>query len=130
MTAHRILLLNAFSTAACAAGMLATRGFLPALFGLGTPLLLDVIAAGLLIYAGALAAAARRETIGRQALIAFTIVDALWVVGSALVLVLFWGQLAPIARLLVIAIALVVELFAALQYRAAGPAGRGGLEAA
>ena len=47
MTPQRILTLNAFATAACAAGMLATRGALYPHFGLGTPLLLDVIAVGL-----------------------------------------------------------------------------------
>jgi hypothetical protein len=33
---------------------------------------------------------------------------------------LYWPQLAPIGRALVVAVALVVELFALLQYRAAG----------
>jgi hypothetical protein len=42
------------------------------------------------------------------------------VVGSAVVLVLFWTELAPLARLLVVAVALVVEVFATLQFRAAG----------
>ena len=51
---------------------------------------------------------------------AFAIVDALWVAGSAVVLLLFWGQLTPVARVLVIAVALAVEVFATLQYRAAG----------
>ena len=50
---------------------------------------------------------------------AFAIVDALWVAGSAVVLLLFWGQLTPVARVLVIAVALAVEVFATLQYRAA-----------
>ena len=35
-------------------------------------------------------------------------------------LLLFWAELAPVARVLVIAVALVVELFATLQLRAAG----------
>lgn len=120
MTPHRILHLNALSTAACAVGMVATRGTLHEWFGLDTPVLLDVLAAGLLAYAGALAIAARRRPVSRQALMAFTFADALWVVGSAAVLLLFWGQLAPIARLLVIAVAIVVEAFATLQYLAAG----------
>jgi hypothetical protein len=45
-------------------------------------------------------------------------------------LVLFWTQFTPPARVLVIAVALVVEVFAALQYRAAGPAKSRTLEAA
>lgn len=120
MTPPRILQLNAVSTAACALGMLATRGTLHSLFGLDAPMLLDVIAAGLLAYAGALAFAAHRRPVSRQALMVFTVADAIWVVASAIVLVLFWGQLAPLARLLVIAVALVVEVFATLQFRAAG----------
>ena len=120
MTSRRILELNAASTAACAIAMLAARGILYPLFGLDTPALLDVTAAGFLAYAGALILAARRNPITRQALIAFTVADALWVVASAVLLLLFWGQLAPLARMLVIAVALVVEVFAALQLRAAG----------
>jgi hypothetical protein len=120
MTSHRILQLNAVSTAACGLGMLATRGTLYPSFGLDAPILLDVLAAGLLAYAGALAFAAHRQPVTRQALIAFTVADALWVAASASVLLLFWAQLAPVARLLVIAVALVVEVFATLQFRAAG----------
>jgi hypothetical protein len=44
--------------------------------------------------------------------------------------VLFWTQFTPLARVLVSAVALVVEVFAALQYRAAGPAKSRTLEAA
>jgi hypothetical protein len=119
MTSHRILQLNALSTAVCAIGMLATRETLHPLFGLAGPGLFDVLAAGLLAYAGALAITARRRPIGREALIAFAIADVAWVVGSALVLLLFWGRLAPVARLLVIIVGLAVEAFATLQFRAA-----------
>ena len=55
MTSHRILQLNAVSTAACGFGMLATRGTLHSFFGLDTPALLDLLALGLVLYAGALA---------------------------------------------------------------------------
>jgi hypothetical protein len=120
MTSHRILQLNAASTAACGLGMLATRGTLHSLFGLDAPILLDVLAVGLLAYAGALAFTAQRPPVSRQALMFFTVADAIWVVASVIVLVLFWTQLALVARLLVIAVALVVEVFATLQFRAAG----------
>ena len=119
MTSHRILQLNAASTAACAVGLLATRGTLYSLFGLDAPILLDVLAVGLLVYAGALALAAHRQPVSRQALMAFTVADGLWVAASAVVLLLFWAELAPAARFLVIAVALVVELFATLQFLAA-----------
>jgi hypothetical protein len=123
MTSGRILQLNAISTAACAVGMLAARGILYPLFGLSSPLVLDVLAVGLLAYAGALVLAAVRRPISRPVLMFFTVADGAWVVGSAIVLLSFWGDLAPLARLLVIAVAVVVEVFATLQFRAAG-AGR------
>ena len=120
MTSHRILQLNAVSTAACGVGLLATREILPALFGLDGSMLLDLVAVGLLLYAGLLAAAAHRRPVTRQALIAFTVPDVLWVVASAFVLLVFWADFSAVARFLVIAVALVVEVFATLQFRAAG----------
>ena len=119
MTSHRILQLNAASTAACGVAMLAARGTLHTLFGLDTAAPLDVLAIGFVAYAAMLAFAAHRRPVSRQALIAFTVADGLWVAASAIVLLLFWTQLAAVARLLVIAAALLVEVFATLQFRAA-----------
>ena len=62
--------------------------------------------------------------VNRGTLLAFTIADGMWVAGSAVVLVLFWNQLAPLARVLVIAVAVVVDVFAMLQFRAAGRVAR------
>jgi hypothetical protein len=125
MTPQRILMFNAVSTAASALAMLAARGLLAPLFGLDSPALLDVIAAALLGYAALLYAAARRERVSRATLMAFTAADGLWVVGSAAILLLFWSQLAPVARVLVVAAALVVEVLATLQFRAARAAEAG-----
>ncbi|MGH9148060.1 MAG: hypothetical protein ACRD1Q_15220 [Vicinamibacterales bacterium] len=124
MSSNRILQINAASTAACAVGIVATRQMLPALFGLDSPLLLDVLAAGFIAYAGALALAAARQPVGRHTLMAFTIADALWVAGSAVVLLLFWTELSLFARMLIIGVALIVEVFATLQFRAARLTGR------
>ncbi len=85
------------------------------------------IAIGLLIYAGALVAVARAPLVGRRALMAFTFADGVWVVASALVLLLFWTELTPLARILVIAAAIVVDVFAMLQFRAAGGSAGGSL---
>jgi hypothetical protein len=120
MTPHRILLLNGISTAACAIGMLLTRGMLFREFGLQTPRLLDAVAVGLLAYAVALVVAARRDTVERPIMLAFTAADAAWVAGSAILLTICWAELTPLARFLVIAVALAVDLFAMLQFRAAG----------
>jgi hypothetical protein len=122
MTPNRVLQLNALFTAAGAAGMLATRGLLYPQFGLAAPLVLDVLALGLLAYAIALVIAARQQPVDRPTLLAFTAADALWVGGSAVVLMIFWSQFTPLARTLVIAVALAVDVFATLQYRAAGTA--------
>jgi hypothetical protein len=119
MRSHRILQLNAIATAACAVGALAVRSALHPLFALQTPLVLDILAVGLLSYAGALAWAAQSRPVTRRALMLFTVVDGLWVAASAVVLVTFWAQLAPVARLLIIAVGIVVEVFATLQFRAA-----------
>ena len=119
MPSHRILQINALATAACGAAMLAARGVLPGLFGLGTPYLLDGVALGLLAYAAALWVVAARAPVSRRALLVFTAADALWVGASVLVLLLFWDQLAPVARTLVIAVGLAVDAFATLQYLAA-----------
>jgi hypothetical protein len=120
MTPRRILQVNALSTAVSALGLLAARGILPAFFGLAGPALLDVVAVGFLAYAGILAGVAWRDLISRRALMAFAAADAAYVVLSAIVLLACWSQMAPIGRLLVIAVALVVEVFATLQFRAAG----------
>jgi hypothetical protein len=64
-------------------------------------------------------AVARQPSVDRPVLLAFTIGDALWVAGSAVVLLFFWNQFTPAARVLVIAVALAVDVFAMLQYRAA-----------
>jgi hypothetical protein len=120
MNAHRILQINALSTSVSASAMLAARGGLYPLFGLGSPLLLDVVAVAFLVYAAALVVAARQRPVDPRALIVFSIADGAWVVASAIALVLFWAQLHPFGRVLIIAVALVVEVFATLQYRAAG----------
>jgi hypothetical protein len=120
MSATRILQVNALSTAVCAIGMLAARETLYGLFGLTSPVLLDELAVALLAYAGALLVVAGRQPVGRRALIAFSIADGVWVVGSGIVLLRFWPQLSPLARVLVFAVAVVVEVFATLQFRAAG----------
>ena len=130
MTSQRILQLNSASTAACVLGMLVTRGMLYPLFGLEAPLVLDLLAIGLLAYAGALAFVGMRQPVTRQALMVFTVADGLWVAGSAIVLLMFWRDLAPIARALIIAVGLVVEVFATLQYRAARNTHLGSLQIA
>jgi len=118
MTSNRILQINATATAATGLAMLAARGFLPPLFGLGSPLLLDLVALFFLAYAAVLFLVAARPRVERPALLAFAAADGAWVVGSAVMLLMFWPQLTPIARVLIVAVAIVVDVFAMLQFRA------------
>jgi hypothetical protein len=120
MSASRILQVNGLATLGCAGAMLAARPVLPPLFGLSSPAVLDIVAVGLLAYGAALLLAARRRPVSREALLAFTVVDVGWVIASAVVLIACWHQLTPIARLLIIGVALIVEVLATLQFRAAG----------
>jgi hypothetical protein len=119
MTSNRILQINAIATGATGLAMLAGRGFLPPLFGLGSPILLDLIAIFFLAYAAGLFYFGARPRVERPALLAFAAADGAWVVGSAVVLLMFWPQLTPIARVLIVGVAIVVDAFAMLQYRAA-----------
>jgi hypothetical protein len=89
MTPNRILNLNALSTAGCAVAMLLMRGLLYPLFGLSSPLLVDVLAVGLFADALVLWLVSRQESISRRSLLLFTLVDDAWVLASAIVLKLF-----------------------------------------
>jgi hypothetical protein len=119
LTANKIVLTNAAATAGSGVLMLAARAVLYPYFGLGSPLLLDVIAIGFIVYAAVMVMAARRPVMSRGTLFALAAADASWVVFSAAVLVMFWPALDPIGRALIIAVALVVEVFATLQFAAA-----------
>lgn len=120
MTARHTLLLDALGSAFSAGAVLLFAADLAPLFGLGSPLVLDVVAMATLGYAGVVFHASRRRVVTSGALMGFAIANAMWVAGSAVLLAACWQQFAPLARLLVVAVALVVEVFATLQYRAAG----------
>lgn len=119
MTTNRILQLNAVITAVSAVAMLAARPYLYPLFGLPSPLWLDVAAVVFIVYAIALVFAARQTVVPRAALWAFTIGDGTCCAVSLLLLVALWPDLAPMARALIAVTAVVVDGFAMAQYRAA-----------
>jgi hypothetical protein len=119
MNAHRILQLNAVTTAISAAAMIIARPILYPLFGLSSPLWLDVATVVFVTYAAALLVVARRPVVGRLELFAFTIGDGLCFAAGLVVLIAFWSNLAPIGRVLIALTAIVVDGFALAQYRAA-----------
>lgn len=118
MTARRTLLANAIFTAASALVLIAARNVLFPLFALSSPWLLTAIGVALLLYAASLVLEARREPPHKSALLTAALLDAAWVVGSIIVLVVAWSSLAPTGRALIIGAALAVEVFAFLQFRA------------
>jgi hypothetical protein len=119
MNAHRILQLNAVTPAISAAAMIIARPILYPLFGLSSPLWLDVATVVFVTYAAALLVVARRPVVGRLELFAFTIGDGLCFAAGLVVLIAFWSNLAPIGRVLIALTAIVVDGFALAQYRAA-----------
>ena len=123
MTATRILGTNAVATMLTAVTMLVGRRVLYPQYGLADPLMIDAIAVAFLVYAGAMALSASGQGVSRRALLVYAAADAAWVVASALMLALWWPQFTGAGRALIVVVALVVEVFATLQFRAAG-AGR------
>ena len=119
MTANRILQLNAVITAVCAAAMLAARPYLFPLFGLSSPMWLDVATIVFIVYAAALVSAASRTVVPRAALWAFTIGDGMCFVVGLLILVAFWSDMTPVARVLLAITTIVVDGFSIAQFRAA-----------
>ena len=119
MNARRTLLANACVTAVSAVLIFAARESLYPLFGLESSGLLASIAVGLGVYAAILAVVARREALDRRVVMTAAILDAAWVAGSAVVLIAAWTQVAPAGRMLLMVTAVIVEVFATLQFRAA-----------
>jgi len=97
--------------------LITAREALHPLFALSSPSpsLLTAIGLVLLLYAGTLVLEARREPPLRYALLTAAALDAGWIVGSVIVLLLAWPSLAPAGRALIIAAALIVEVFAFLS---------------
>ena len=119
LTAHRAVLIDSAATITTAGLMLATRSVLFPFFGLSSPWLLDLTAAGFIVYAAVIGLAAARPAISRTTLMTVAGANVAYVVGSLAVLVTFWSELHPIGRGLIVAVALAVEVFATLQFTAA-----------
>jgi hypothetical protein len=120
MTPARILQFDALASAGCALALIVAGAWLAPHFGLASPALLQSVGVALLGYVALLVWTSRRPAIERSQLLAFAAADVLWVVGSAALLVLFWGEMTVLARTLIVAVALVVEAIGVLKYVAAG----------
>jgi hypothetical protein len=99
--------------------MLGARSLLYPYFGLESPLLLDITAMAFLVYAGIIAMTARRPVISRTALMTTAAANAGYVMASIVIVMMFWTELEPVGRGLIILVALAVEAFATLQFTVA-----------
>jgi hypothetical protein len=118
LTARTTLLIDAAATTATAVMMLAAREVLYPYFGLTTPQVLDVTAVAFLIYAAVIALVARRPSIERSAMMTVVAANIAYVVASMALLVMFWSELHAVGCILIVAVALAVEAFAAMQFLA------------
>lgn len=118
LTARHTLLIDAAATTATAILMLAGRTRLYPAFGLESPAVLDLAAIAFLIYAAVIALAARRG-VSRTVVMTTAAANAGYVAASVAVLVMFWSELPPTGRALIVIVALAVEAFAMLQFSAA-----------
>ena len=119
LTAHRTILLDAAATTASALVLLAARPVLYPYFGLTSPQILDMAVVAFIAYAAIIALAARQPVISRTTLMTIVAANIATVLASIVVLVVFWSELHPVGRVLIFVMAVVVELFATLQYAAA-----------
>jgi len=112
---RQALLSDAVTSAACGLLMLLAAGPLAGLLGLPEALL-RVAGAALLPFAAFVAYLGLREQLHRSAVWAVVIVNAVWTADSLLLLVSGWVEPTRAGYAFVIAQALVVLLYAELQY--------------
>lgn len=89
----------------------------PTLFGLPLAAWLALLGAGLLLFAGAVWWVARQTPISRPLAQLIIGLDAGWVLGSALLLLLAGSWLTAVGQITVIVLAIIVALLALWQFR-------------
>jgi hypothetical protein len=110
---RRSLQLDGIASGLCGVLLLAAASPISALMGLADPSIARLLGAFLMIYAAALLYNAARATISRREAVAAVVLNAGWVLGSALVILA--GPLTPVGNLAVAAVAAAVVLFAVLE---------------
>lgn len=110
---RRSLQLDGIASGLCGVLLLAAASPISALMGLAAPSIARLLGAFLMIYAAALLYNAARATVSRREVVAAVVLNAGWVLGSALVILA--GPLTPAGNLAVAAVAAAVVLFAVLE---------------
>lgn len=113
----RALRWNALFSCVSAIAMLATAEWLATQLGLGSPVPVYVVAVFLLLFSGQLATIVRTGRIRRWEVSAIIAGDLAWVLGSIVLIALFYRSLTGIGLLLVDVVALAVLFFAVQQIR-------------
>jgi hypothetical protein len=116
---HAVLQANGVFSSICGLILVTGAGPLTTMLGLITPAVPVVIGVLLVGYAALLLWTAARPTVSRVALLEFAIIDVLWVVTSAVLLVTSWAPLTTAGVWTVAVIADIVAVFAAVQFYAA-----------
>jgi hypothetical protein len=122
---RRALLLDAAVTGGSGLLAVVAAGLLAPLMGLASPLILVVLGVVFVGYAWRIYRFATARPIPRSGAIAAVILNTLWVLGSASLLVTGWVPLTLAGRWIVVVVADIVGLFAILQFLGLRQADRG-----
>jgi hypothetical protein len=110
---RRSLQLDGIASGLCGVLLLAAASPIAAVIGLAEPGVARVVGALLVVYAAALLWNGARATVSRAEALAAVVLNAGWVIGSAVVILA--GPLSLIGNLAVAAVAAAVLLFAGLE---------------
>ena len=110
---RRSLQLDGVASGLCGVLLLAAAGPVAPLMGLEGPGIARVVGALFVVFAAALLWNAARATVSRGGALAAVVLNAAWVLGSAVVIV--DGPLTPLGNAAVAAVAAAVLLFAVLE---------------
>jgi hypothetical protein len=110
---RRSLQIDGVASGLCGVLLLAGAGPLSSLMGLAGPGIARTVGALFVVYAAALLRNGARATVSRGGAVAAVVLNAVWVAGSAVVIL--DGPLTPLGNLAVAAVAVAVLLFAILE---------------
>ena len=110
---RRSLQLDCIASGLCGVLLVAAASPISAVIGLAEPGIAQVVGALLVVYAAALLWNGARATVSRAEALAAVVLNAGWVIGSAVVILA--GPLTLIGNLAVAAVAAAVLLFAVLE---------------
>ena len=110
---RRSLQLDGIASGLCGVLLVAAASPISAVIGLAEPGIAQVVGALLVVYAAALLWNGARATVSRAEAVAAVVLNAGWVIGSAVVILA--GPLTLIGNLAVAAVAAAVLLFAVLE---------------